>query len=97
MNCQLRPIDASTEYPPEIGNHFRVMAKISTTMIANQKYGIDEMKVVMGTSASSQVPRREPASMPRAVPMTKPSTVQTVMRISVHQMLVASTWLTVDG
>src|SRR5215813_5681630 len=96
-NDQLKPIWSPTPYPPELGNHCSVTAKIKITMRANQKYGSDDRNVVIGTSASRQFPRRQPTIIPSTVPSTNPMTVQNPISTSVQKMLCRITWITAVG
>jgi hypothetical protein len=49
-----------------------------------QKYGIEDRNEVAGSSASAQVPRRQPATMPSEVPRKNAMMVETPTRNSVH-------------
>ena len=66
-------------------------------MSANQKYGSEERKVVIGMSASRQVPRRQPTIIPSRVPRTNPMIVQSPMSTRVQKMLCLMTWITGVG
>ena len=66
-------------------------------MSANQKYGSEDRNVVIGTSASRQLPRRQPTNMPSSVPRTNPMTVQSPISTTVQKMLCRMTWPTGVG
>src|SRR5215475_8036670 len=71
-------------YPPVIGNQCSSPAKTNSVISPNQKYGTDDRNVVAGSRWSHQDPRRQPASIPSRVPMTKLRIVVQPTSTSVH-------------
>lgn len=71
-------------YPPKAGKIGQITASRYTRMMAIQKYGTACSIVVMGIRLSSQPPRRHPAIVPRVMPSTNESTVDTPTSTIVH-------------
>src|SRR5690242_2609989 len=83
-NGPLNPMVVSKEYPPAVGSSCHVEPNRNTSTSPSQKYGIAARKVVVGTSPSSQLPRRQPATVPSPTPSANDSSVASPTRASVQ-------------
>jgi len=78
-------------YPPLTGNQPSPTPRTVMSASPNQKCGMPRRKAPTGMTASSHVPRFQPATTPRKVPSPDPITVAIPSSATVHGRLWAMT------